>query len=142
MAGQIFASAVDLGLQQLVFSKIENALSGIGFFDIFAMRTSFFQKMIENYYSSTSVSLGDFLDQSSLYFGSYLGDFAYLDFLIHVEKYNSKITVPLELGFELKGPPLTFLPNSSLDFRWSYALEKNMTNLRGGLGISFKWFPK
>ena len=130
----------DYYIQSTVMSGLENKLRDLLNFDIFSIRTNFLQNTFGsiNSQSSNSVSdnlngsqkqtitIGNFLDNSTVYIGKYLSSALYVDGMLHLSTENEdstditsagNLTLKPEIGLELE------LPIANI--RWSMSPDIN-----------------
>lgn len=127
-------AASDYALQSTVMRSMENKLRDLLNFDIFSIRTNILQNTlgmgISGDLSKKNLSIGNFLDNSTVYVGRYLGSSLYIDAMLHVSFDNvstndiisvGKPIIQPEFGIELEGP-LSNVPvkiNSGTEFLFS-----------------------
>ena len=124
-------AASDYALQSTVMRSMENKLRDLLNFDIFSIRTNILQNTlsmgISGELSKNNFSIGNFLDNSTVYIGRYLGSSLYVDAMLHISFENSatndiiSVGKPIfqpEFGLELESPfsnvPVKF--NSDSEF--------------------------
>ena len=127
-------AASDYALQSTVMRSMENKLRDLLNFDIFSIRTNILQNTLgmgmSGDLSKNNISIGNFLDNSTVYVGRYLGSSLYIDAMLHVSFDNTntsdifsvrKTNFQPEFGIELEGP-LSNVPikiNSGTEFLFS-----------------------
>ena len=112
----IFAAS-DYYIQSTVGRSIENKLREILNFDILSIRTNVLQNAFTLGTESNSfekLTLGNFLDNSTVYIGKYLGSALYVDAMLHISVPNKKVydiydmkhgvIFQPEIGLELDSP--------------------------------------
>lgn len=127
-------AASDYALQSTVMRSVENKLRDLLNFDIFSVRTNVLQNAlsmgISGDLSKNNLSIGNFLDNSTVYIGRYLGSSLYVDAMLHVSFENAftndiiSVGKPIfqpEFGLELESPfsniPINL--NSNVGFLFS-----------------------
>ena len=130
-ASDFLFAASDYALQSTVIRSVENKLRDLLNFDIFSIRTNILQNTlsmgISGELSKNNFSIGNFLDNSTVYIGRYLGSSLYVDAMLHISFENSatndiiSVGKPIfqpEFGLELESPfsnvPVKF--NSDSEF--------------------------
>ena len=110
-------AASDYAIQSTVMREFENGLRNMLNFDIFSIRTNILQNTynmsVSGKFSEDDFKISNFLDNTTVYMGKYLGSSLYVDAMIHFsfEDSNfSKILFQPEFGMELESPNL-FMPN-------------------------------
>lgn len=149
----IFGAGGDWLVQSTVMRRVENTLRELLNFDIVSIRTNVLQNslklsMDENT-KNKQLSVGNFIDNSTVYIGKYFGSSIYLDSMLHwtydEHKINNGTSVngvvfQPEIGFEMaspfanirlqvapdidslqKGLLSTWVPSTSLTLSWKYA---------------------
>lgn len=138
---------------QITFAKnIENAIRDFLHLDVLSLRTQVLQNLVfGNLFKEqgkSSLNAGDYLDNTSLYFGKYFGSAIYLDAALHLSNYDPaqdqtiNLTKPVyknilfepEIGLEMATPFFNlrwaisptnvdslFVDNTSLTFSWSFS---------------------
>lgn len=123
----LLGSIVDYGAQLTVFRNVENQLRDLINSDIFSLRTMVLQNAFAiamNFNSDNNeTSIGNFLDNTTVYIGKFWTDTLYADLMVHLtydetlidEVFNSfdGIVLQIETGLELPSPIGTI--------RWSIA---------------------
>jgi hypothetical protein len=125
---QILVAGGDFVFQITVLRKFENALRELLKFDIFSMRTSFLQNMVNNSLevnnTTNQMTAARLFDNSTIYVGKYLGNAIYMDALMHflfdetkfiADPTSSGLIFQPEIGLEISAPWATL--------RWSFAPE-------------------
>lgn len=138
--GEVLLSVGDYYIQSTVMSGIENKLRDLFNFDIFSVRTNFLQNTFGTLNTSGSnstsdslnssekqkITIGNFLDNSTVYIGKYLGSALYVDGMLHLSMEDGDSTditsagnliFKPEIGLELE------LPIANI--RWSMAPDIN-----------------
>ena len=153
-ANLLFAAG-DYAIQSSVGRKIENSLREVLNFDIFSVRTNVLQNTLSygvrrNSSSSKEVfTIGNLLDNSTVYMGKYLGSSLYFDTMFHlsldetVQSYDEltasnslNLNFQPEFGLELEAPFVNirwsvspdikallnqqFKPSSALTLSWKF----------------------
>ncbi|MBR1405191.1 MAG: hypothetical protein IJ558_13590 [Treponema sp.] len=143
----------DYFVQATVMRRIENTLREMMNFDIFSIRTNVLQNSLKLSMDEDSknkqISIGNFVDNSTVYFGKYFGSSIYVDSLLQWTYDESKIedrqsttgiVFQPELGFEMASPFVnirlgvapdlsslqkgllnTFVPSTSMTLSWKFA---------------------
>ena len=148
--GDFLFAASDYALQSTVVRTAENKLRDLLNFDIFSLRTNVLQNTynysIARNLSKEKVSIGNFLDNTTVYIGKYLGSSLYIDAMLHVSFEDSsvnniaaagKMLFQPEFGMELESPFANirvnmtpninallknqFVPSASVTLSWKYA---------------------
>ena len=148
-------AAGDYAIQSSVGRKIENSLREVLNFDIFSVRTNVLQNTLSygvkrNSSSSKEIfTIGNLLDNSTVYMGKYLGSSLYFDTMLHlsldetVQSYDEltasnslNLNFQPEFGLELESPFVNirwsvspdikalmnqqFKPSSALTLSWKF----------------------
>ena len=113
----IFIATTDYVVQSTIGRAIENKLRDWLNFDIFSVRTTVLQNTLRMGFSGDlsrrDLSVGNFLDNSTVYIGKYFGSVLYADALMHLVYDKTRvddsttaqgITFQPEFGFELEAP--------------------------------------
>ena len=143
----------DYFVQAMVMRRIENTLREMLNFDIFSIRTNVLQNSLklgmDDDAKNKQISIGNFIDNSTVYFGKYFGSSIYVDSLLHWTYDESKIedrqsttgiVFQPEIGFEMVSPFVnirlgvapdvnslqkgllnTFVPSTSMTLSWKFA---------------------
>ncbi len=140
----------DYLLQSLVFRGVENKLRDFMNFDIFSLRTNVLQNTVNmsssGLFNYDDISLGNFLDNSTVYIGKYLGNALYVDAMVHFSFENGNVNDPAkakgfniqpEFGLELELPIANirwnmapdidalmnnqFVPSTSVSLSWTFS---------------------
>ena len=152
-AASLLFSASDYAIQSTVLRQTENKLRDLLNFDIFSLRTNVLQntynysiaRNMEKEKENQRVSIGNFLDNTTVYIGKYLGSSLYVDAMLHVSfedgKTNDiasagKILFQPEFGMELESPFANirvnmapninallknqFVPSTSVTLSWKF----------------------
>lgn len=143
-------SAGDYAIQSMIGRNIENKLRDLLNFDIFSIRTNVLQNTLSigtsKKLSSDKISIGNFLDNSTVYIGKYLGSALYVDAMLHLSFEDGQVTdiqsagrlLPQpEIGLELESPfgnirwnmapdinallKNQFVPSTSLTLSWKFS---------------------
>ena len=143
-------AASDYALQSTIMRQAENKLRDLMNFDIFSVRTNVLQNTlnlgVSGALSKENISIGNFLDNSTVYIGKYLADSLYVDAMLHVSfedgfvnDINSAggLLFQPEFGMELESPFANirvnmapdinalmhnqFVPSPSLTLSWKFA---------------------
>ncbi|MBR1640412.1 MAG: translocation/assembly module TamB domain-containing protein [Treponema sp.] len=143
-------AASDYAIQSTVVRQAENKLRDLLNFDIFSVRTNVLQNTLNMGVSGAltkeNISIGNFLDNSTVYIGKYLANSLYVDAMLHVSfgdgyvnDINSagSLVFQPEFGMELESPFANirvnlapdinallqnqFVPSPSLTLSWKYA---------------------
>ncbi|WP_407426159.1 hypothetical protein [Treponema sp.] len=149
----LIATSGDYFVQATAMRKIENTLRELLNFDIVSIRTSVLQNSIklsmDEDSSNKQISLGNFIDNSTVYFGKYFGSSIYVDSLLHWSYDETRVddrtstsglVFQPELGFEIASPFVnirlgvapdidslqkgllnTFVPSTSMTLSWKFA---------------------
>lgn len=124
----------DYALQMVFTRKLENALRDLLKFDIFSVRTMVVQNVLKQGIEQTSFSnpAGNYLDNTTVYFGKYLDNSIFADAMLRLDydenRVGDKYTVNglsfrPEIGFELDSP--------FVNIRWSMSPDfEDLVNLR------------
>lgn len=143
----------DYFIQSTIMRKIENTLRETLNFDIFSIRTNVLQNSVKYSMnrdaSSKKLSVGNFIDNSTVYVGKYFGSSIYVDSLLHWTYDEDKsssgtnvndIVFQPEFGFEMTSPFVnirigvapdideirrgmtgTFVPSTSMTLSWKHS---------------------
>ena len=147
---QIAISLMDYGMQMAFFRQVERRLRNILKFDIFSFRTTVVQNtMLQmfNLNKGRQISIGNFLDNSTVYVGKYFGDAIYADAMLQIvydetkfdkDRFLSGLKLQPEIGFEMNSPYATI--------RWSISPDvtnkssfRNLLVPNTSITISKKW---
>ncbi len=149
-AGDFLFAASDYAIQSTVVRQAENKLRDLLNFDIFSLRTNVLQNTynysIERNSTKEKISIGNFLDNTTVYIGKYLGSSLYVDAMLHVSFEDGdvnniaaagKMLFQPEFGMELESPFANirvnmapdinallknqFVPSTSVTLSWKYA---------------------
>lgn len=153
----ILATAGDYYIQSFATRKLENALRESLNFDIFSIRTNFLQYSA-NYMNNrnsgpNSISVGNFLDISTVYIGKYLGSSMYVDAMLNLaqdnrfEQGNGNWILQPEIGLEFEMPFTNKNWQNAQDlnanFRFGlagdYIFGNNQTTIVPSLSMSLLW---
>ncbi len=139
----ILGSLADYGTQLAVFRGLEDNARDFLNLDIFSFRTMFLQNAFVNALSGSSgesLSVGDFLDSTTVYVGKFLNETLYADAMLTLIYEEDRLDLGLgglvfqpEFGLELPSPFATI--------RWSIApdLTTDWNLLVPFTSISFSW---
>jgi hypothetical protein len=148
VSGLLFAAS-DYAIQSTVGRAFENKLRDLMNFDIFSVRTMFLQNTLKMGFAGTltpsQMTVGNFLDNSTVYIGKYFGSAVYADALIHLSydetRVDDKTTtqgllLQPEFGLELESP--------FANIRWNMApnidaMLNNMIISSTSLTLSWKF---
>ena len=113
----ILIATTDYAFQSIIGRAVENKLRDWLKFDIFSIRTTVLQNTLRMGFSGDlsrrDLSVGNFLDNSTVYIGKYFGSVLYADALMHLVYDKTRIddsttvqgiTFQPEFGFELEAP--------------------------------------
>lgn len=144
-------AASDYAIQSTVVRSVENKLRDLLNFDIFSLRTNVLQNTLNlgmsGNLSKENLTIGNFLDNSTVYIGKYLNSSIYVDAMLHVSLEDYGVTdifapgslkFQPEFGLELETPFYTnirvnmapdinallknqFVPSASVTLSWKYA---------------------
>ncbi|MCR4823315.1 MAG: translocation/assembly module TamB [Treponema sp.] len=149
----ILGSGGDFFIQSTVIRRIENTLRELLNFDIFSIRTNVLQNSIklsmDEDKKNKQMSVGNFIDNSTVYMGKYFGSSIYVDSMLHWSYDENKINngtsvngivFQPELGFEMNSPYVnirlgvapdidslqkglldTWVPSTSMTLSWKFA---------------------
>jgi hypothetical protein len=147
-AGDFLFAASDYALQTTLVRSAENKLRDLLNFDIFSLRTNVLQNTYNYSISRNSakekVSIGNFLDNTTVYIGKYLGSSLYVDAMLHVSFEDSKVNnisaagkmlFQPEFGMELESPFANIRVNMAPDIN---ALLKNQFVPSTSVTLSWK----
>ena len=142
-------NATDLVTQLMVTKNIENAIRDFLHLDVLSLRTQILQNVVfGNLFrkaNQNELTIGNYLDNTSFYFGKYFGSAIYADAALHLSyddplrntpkktAYNGILFEP-ELGLEMSTPfanirwaisptnlDSLFVDNTSITFSWSFS---------------------
>ena len=152
-AGEFGGAFGDLFLQSTVMRRVENTLRELLNFDIVSIRTNVVQNSLklsmDESTNNKQLSVGNFMDNSTVYVGKYFGSSIYLDSMLHWTYDEHKIdngssvnglVFQPEIGFEMaspfanirlqvapdidslqKGLLNTWVPSTSMTLSWKFA---------------------
>ncbi len=134
MFSQLAASGVDYLIQNSLIRGLENRLRDSLHFDIFSLRTPFFQQAVESALAGgdndDSSRIGNFFDNTTVYIGKYIGTSVYMDAMFSI-RYDdnrddlqfSDFVIQPEIGLEFPAP--------FANIRWSIApdITQSVQNL-------------
>ena len=148
-AGDFLFAASDYAIQSTVVRQAENKLRDLLNFDIFSLRTNVLQNTYNYSLSRNSpkenISIGNFLDNTTVYIGKYLGSSLYVDAMLHVSFEDSnvkdinsagKMLFQPEFGMELESPFANIRVNMAPDIN---ALLKNQFVPSASVTLSWKF---
>ena len=148
-AGDFIFAASDYAIQSTVVRQAENKLRDLLNFDIFSLRTNVLQNTynysVARNSSKEKISLGNFLDNTTVYIGKYLGSSLYVDAMLHVSLEDGnvsditsagKMLFQPEFGMELESPFANIRVNMAPDIN---ALLKNQFVPSASLTLSWKF---
>ena len=128
--GQLLGTAGNYYLQSTLIRGIENKLRDLLNFDIFSVRTNVLQNAVNlgvsGNINNNNISVGNFLDNSTVYIGKYLGSVLYVDAMLHLSAEDSSIpdiSAPTGLLFQPEIGMELDLPVANI--RWSMAPDIN-----------------
>ena len=144
--GQVAAGGIDFLIQNSLFRQIENRLREFFHFDIFSFRTPFFQQALLQMFRNNSgnVNPSNFLDNTTVYIGKYIGTNLYLDAMFRLvytggtglDETAGGLVLQPEIGLELPAPFATirwsiapdvtsaqnlWVPNTSISLSWKFS---------------------
>ncbi|MCR4940957.1 MAG: translocation/assembly module TamB [Treponemataceae bacterium] len=144
--GQVAAGGIDFMLQNSLFRQIENQLREFFHFDIFSFRTPFFQHALLQLFrnEATEMNPSNFLDNTTVYIGKYIGADLYLDAMFSLvytggsglDGAKGGLVLQPEIGLELPSPFATirwsiapdvtsaqdlWVPNTSISLSWKFS---------------------
>lgn len=111
----VLAGGLNYVAQTTAVKEVEDRLRDLFKFDIFSLRTTILQNalLVGFNNNNNNVTIGNYLDNSSVYIGKYFGNAMYLDALLHFD-YNASLvesgrsltglSLEPEFGFELDSP--------------------------------------
>lgn len=152
-AGEMSGAIGDMFLQSTVIRRIENTLRELLNFDIVSIRTNVLQNSVRLSMDEKSdgkqLTVGNFIDNSTVYVGKYFGSSIYVDSMLHwtydehkVDNGTSAngIVFQPEIGFEMASPFVnirlgvapdidslqrglldTWVPSTSMTLSWKFA---------------------
>ena len=116
-AKDLIFAAGDYAFQTTFVRRIENKLRDLLNFDIFSLRTNVLQNTLNwgmsGNLTKETFSIGNFLDNSTVYIGKYLGSSLYLDAMLHVSfehdnlsdiTSSGSVLFQPEVGLEMESP--------------------------------------
>jgi hypothetical protein len=148
MSGLLFAAS-DYAVQSTVGRAVENKLRDLLNFDIFSVRTMVLQNTLKMGFAGnltpSKMTVGNFLDNSTVYMGKYFGSAVYVDALMHLSYDETRIddtstvqgiVFQPEFGLELESP--------FANIRWNLApnidaMLNNMIVSSTSLTLSWKF---
>ena len=152
-ATSLLFSASDYAIQSTVVRQAENKLRDLLNFDIFSLRTNVLQntynlsvaRNLEKEKGNQKVSIGNFLDNTTVYIGKYIGSSLYVDAMLHLSFEDSKVNdisnagkvlFQPEFGMELESPFANIRVNMAPDIN---ALLKNQFVPSTSVTLSWKF---
>ena len=148
-AADLLFAASDYALQSTVMRQAENKLRNLLNFDIFSLRTNVLQNTynlsVSRNLTREKISIGNFLDNTTVYIGKYLGSSLYVDAMLHVSFEDSKVNdiasagkmlFQPEIGMELESPFANIRVNMAPDIN---ALLKNQFVPSTSVTLSWKF---
>ncbi|MBQ4378165.1 MAG: hypothetical protein II821_03085 [Treponema sp.] len=149
----ILGSGGDFFIQSTVMRRLENTLRELLNFDIFSIRTNVIQNSLkmsmDDNTSNKQITVGNFIDNSTVYMGKYFGSSIYVDSMLHWSYDENKIdngtsvngvVFQPEIGFEMASPFVnirlgvapdidslqkgllnTFVPSTSMTLSWKFS---------------------
>ncbi len=152
-ATALLFSASDYAFQSTIVRQAENKLRDLLNFDIFSLRTNVLQntynysvaRNMEKEKGTQNVSIGNFLDNTTVYIGKYLGSSLYVDAMLHLSFEDSKVNdiaeagkvlFQPEFGMELESPFANIRVNMAPDIN---ALLKNQFVPSASVTLSWKF---
>ncbi len=149
-ASSFLFAASDYALQSTIVRTAENKLRDFLNFDIFSVRTNVLQNTLNLGFSgklaAENLTIGNFLDNSTVYIGKYLNSSIYVDAMLHVSLEDSSVNNIMsfgslifqpEFGMEMESPFANirvnvapdinallnnqFVPSTSLTLSWKFA---------------------
>ena len=148
-AGDFLFAASDYAIQSTVVRQVENKLRDLLNFDIFSLRTNVLQNTYNISVAKDSpkekISIGNFLDNTTVYIGKYLGSSLYIDAMLHVSFEDSnvnnieaagKMLFQPEIGVEMESPFANIRVNMAPDIN---ALLKNQFVPSASVTLSWKF---
>ena len=145
----LLVTSSDIIAQAGLFKKAETKMRDFLKLDAFSFRTLLLQNAIfGNLFNSnknTTLTMSNYLDNTSVYIGKYFGSAIYADALLHLSHYDEK-----SLKNSGSGRPvynnLLFQPEIGLEMatpffllRWSVAPTKPDTLFVGDAALTFSW---
>ncbi len=147
--GEISFVLADYALQSTFLRQTENKLRNLINFDIFSLRTN----LAQNVYNMSSsgnfkenFTIGNFLDNTTVYIGKYIGSSLYVDGMVHFsfengntadfEAATKNMYVQPEIGLELESPFVNVRVNMAPDIN---ALLKNQFVPSTSVTLSWKF---
>ena len=148
-AADLLFAASDYALQSTLMRQAENKLRDLLNFDIFSVRTNILQNTynlsVSKNLSDGNLTIGNFLDNTTVYIGKYLGSFLYVDAMLHVTladnhmkglSNNGNLMFQPEIGMELESPFANVRVNMTPDIN---ALLKNQFVPSTSVTLSWKF---
>ncbi len=146
-------SASDYAIQSTVVRQAENKLRDLLNFDIFSLRTNVLQntynlslaRNLEKEKRNQKISVGNFLDNTTVYIGKYIGSSLYVDAMLHLSfednrlnniSETGKVLFQPEFGMELESPFANIRVNMAPDIN---ALLKNQFVPSASVTLSWKF---
>ena len=148
-AADFLFAASDYALQSTLMRQAENKLRNLLNFDIFSLRTNVLQNTynlsVSRNLTPEKISIGNFLDNTTVYIGKYLGSSLYVDAMLHLSfedrrvksiANTGKILFQPEIGMELESPFANIRVNMAPDIN---ALLKNQFVPSTSVTLSWKF---
>lgn len=130
----ILLTGVDYGVQVFLLRKMENALRDFLNFDIFSLRTMGLQNTLKQLLTTNAeggnrLTIGNFLDNTTVYIGKYFGSSIYADAMFHFAYDEDKVlSGQSDTGLVFQ-PEIGLAMDSPIGaIRWSIAPEVGTTN--------------
>lgn len=128
--GEILVSVGEYYIQSKFMGDVENKLRDFLNFDIFSVKTNFLQNTINLSTSKNlqkeNISIGNFLDNTTVYIGKYLGSSLYVDAMLNLSLEDGNVNDITAAGGLLFKPEIGLeleLPIANI--RWSMAPDIN-----------------
>lgn len=140
----LLAMGGEMVVQMTLFRQIENGLRDFFNFDIMSMRTNILKNAMTGLIEDSnnySMNFGNFIDNTSVYIGKYIGNSLYADFLGHFDYNENKVTSEFSEGLSFK-PEIGFEVLSPFaNIRWSMIPDTDslVESLVGDTSISLSW---
>jgi hypothetical protein len=141
-------AASDYALQSTIVRQAENKLRALLNFDIFSVRTNVLQNTlnmgVSGALSKENISIGNFLDNSTVYIGKYLGSALYADAMLNMSASNyhdvdylsaNSILFQPEFGLELELPVI----NIRWDMAWRLTPGAQLQSFVPATTVSLSW---
>lgn len=149
----LLAMGGEMVVQMTLFRQIENGLRDFFNFDIMSLRTNILKNAMTGLIEDSNnynMNFGNFIDNTSVYIGKYIGNSLYADFLGHFDynenevgtKFSDGLTFKPEIGFEVSSPfaniRWSMIPDFSEVFDTN-EMDSLMKSLVGDTSISLSW---